>query len=215
MILIVPFWGSAVQIRVMQPGPSASAAASPRADQPAQKFSASSIQVLQLDPGDVVLPPEFRMAVYEDLIAQLTKTGLFQHVYRNGDGKDYATIEGYTCQCVGGGTQHYGGVSLRYSALDFALKSLNEGRTDLQADFTDDVKRELRDWPRARLRRWLRTKLARSDDLGERHPPSSAEIERALRVIDGEVVAIELEGGRRLSRRAQRLALEGDSTTLT
>src|ERR1700691_6100418 len=67
-----------------QPGPSASAA-SPRADQPAQKFSASSIQVLQLDPGDVVLPPEFRMAVYEDLIAQLTKTGLFQHVYRNGD----------------------------------------------------------------------------------------------------------------------------------
>jgi hypothetical protein len=68
-----------------QPGPSASAAASPRADQPAQKFSASSIQVLQLDPGDVVLPPEFRMAVYEDLIAQLTKTGLFQHVYRNGD----------------------------------------------------------------------------------------------------------------------------------
>jgi hypothetical protein len=50
-----------------------------------QKFSASSIQVLQLDPGDVVLPPEFRMAVYEDLIAQLTKTGLFQHVYRDGD----------------------------------------------------------------------------------------------------------------------------------
>ncbi len=68
-----------------QPGPSASAAARPRADQPAQKFSASSIQVLQLDPGDVVLPPEFRMAVYEDLIAQLTKTGLFQHVYRDGD----------------------------------------------------------------------------------------------------------------------------------
>jgi hypothetical protein len=25
------------------------------------------------------------MAVYEDLIAQLTKTGLFQHVYRSGD----------------------------------------------------------------------------------------------------------------------------------
>ena len=75
--------------------------------------------------------------------------------------------------------------------------------------------RELRDWPRARLRRWLRTKLARDDDLGERHPPSSAEIERALRVIDGEVVAVELEGGRRLSRTSQRLALEGDSTTLT
>jgi choline dehydrogenase-like flavoprotein len=69
------------------------------------------------------------------------------HVYRNSDGKDYATIEGYTCQCVGGGTQHYGGVSLRYSPLDFQLKTFNEGRTDLQADFSDDVKRELRDWP--------------------------------------------------------------------
>jgi hypothetical protein len=73
------------RVVLAEPGPSASAAPSPRADQPAQKFSASSIQVLQLDPGDVVLPPEFRMAVYEDLIAQLTKTGLFQHVYRSGD----------------------------------------------------------------------------------------------------------------------------------
>lgn len=68
--------------------------------------------------------------------------------------------------------------------------------------------RELRDWPRARLRRWLRAQLSRRDDLGEQHPPSSAEIERALRVIDGEVVAAELEGGRRLARRAQRLSLE-------
>jgi choline dehydrogenase-like flavoprotein len=69
------------------------------------------------------------------------------HVYRNSDGNDYATIEGYTCQCIGGGTQHYGGVSLRYSALDFKLRSFNHGRTDLQADFTDDVRQELRDWP--------------------------------------------------------------------
>ncbi|MGC2486774.1 MAG: tRNA lysidine(34) synthetase TilS [Acidimicrobiales bacterium] len=86
---------------------------------------------------------------------------------------------------------------------------------DLARHIEDVDCRELRDWPRARLRRWLRAKLALRDDLGESHPPSSAEIERALRVIDGEVVAVELEGGRRLSRRAQRLALEGDSTTLT
>lgn len=88
-------------------------------------------------------------------------------------------------------------------------------RDDLARSIEDVDCRELRDWPRARLVRWLRGKLARRDDLGESHPPSSAEIERALRVIDGEVVAAELEGGRRLSRRAQRLALEGDSTTLT
>jgi tRNA(Ile)-lysidine synthase len=75
--------------------------------------------------------------------------------------------------------------------------------------------RELREWPRARLCRWLRTQLGVVDELGEPHPPSSAEIERALRVVDGEVVAAELQGGRRLSRSAQRLALEGGSTTLT
>jgi len=75
--------------------------------------------------------------------------------------------------------------------------------------------RELRQWPRARLRRWLRVQLSVTDELGDQHPPSSAEIERSLRVVDGEVVAAELEGGRRLSRRSQRLALEGDSTTLS
>jgi tRNA(Ile)-lysidine synthase len=88
-------------------------------------------------------------------------------------------------------------------------------KDDLARSIGDVDCRELREWPRARVRRWLRTKLARRDELGESHPPSSAEIERALRVIDGEVVAVELEGGRRLSRTSQRLALEGDSTTLT
>lgn len=75
--------------------------------------------------------------------------------------------------------------------------------------------RELRLWPRARLRRWLRGQLGVVDELGEAHPPSSAEIERALRVVDGADVATQLQGGRRLSRSAQRLALEGGSTTLT
>ena len=55
----------------------------------AQKFSASSIQIEPTDPGDVPLPPEFRVAIYENLIAQIEKTGKFQHVYRSGD-KDAA-----------------------------------------------------------------------------------------------------------------------------
>jgi hypothetical protein len=50
-----------------------------------QKFSASSIQIELPDPGDVPMPPEFRMAIYENLITQITKTGKFQHVYRSGD----------------------------------------------------------------------------------------------------------------------------------
>ena len=56
----------------------------------AQKFSASSIQIEPTDPGDVRMPPEFRMAIYENLITQIEKTGKFQHVYRSGD-KDAAS----------------------------------------------------------------------------------------------------------------------------
>ncbi len=72
----------------------------------------------------------------------------------------------------------------------------------------------LRGWPRARLARWLRARLARADDLGEVHPPSEAEVDRAIAVVDGRVVATELSGGRRLARRAGHLALEDRSTTL-
>lgn len=69
------------------------------------------------------------------------------HVYEGDDGKDRATIEGYTAQVVGGGTQLYGGVSLRFTPDDFRLASSNEGRTDLRADPDGDVLREARDWP--------------------------------------------------------------------
>jgi tRNA(Ile)-lysidine synthase len=75
--------------------------------------------------------------------------------------------------------------------------------------------RELREWPIARRRRWLRAKLFVVDEFGDAHPPSAAELDRADEVIAGDVVATELQGGRRLSRRAQRLALEDASTTLT
>ena len=70
------------------------------------------------------------------------------HIYYDPrDGIERATIEGYTAQVVGGGTQLYGGVSLRFTPDDFRLKSFNEGRTDLRADPNSDVRREARDWP--------------------------------------------------------------------
>lgn len=68
------------------------------------------------------------------------------HIYREPGGQDYATIEGYTAQAVGGGTQLYGGVSLRFTPLDLKLQTLNAGRT-LAADPNGDVEREARDWP--------------------------------------------------------------------
>jgi tRNA(Ile)-lysidine synthase len=68
--------------------------------------------------------------------------------------------------------------------------------------------RVLRTWPRARLRRWLRVQLRAADAGDGSHPPSADEVERAIVVVDGEVVATELSGGRRLSRRDQHLSLE-------
>lgn len=68
------------------------------------------------------------------------------HVYRSFDGQDKATIEGYTAQVVGGGTQLYGGVSYRYTARDMRLASANQGRK-LLTDPNGDVNREARDWP--------------------------------------------------------------------
>lgn len=69
------------------------------------------------------------------------------HMYKGGDGRDRATLEGYTAQVVGGGTQLYGAVSLRFSPDDFRLRSFNEGRRDLRNDPNGDVQREVRDWP--------------------------------------------------------------------
>jgi len=44
---------------------------------------AIQVEPVQADEGQ--LPPDFAMAIYEDLIAQLTKTEKFQQVFRSGD----------------------------------------------------------------------------------------------------------------------------------
>lgn len=69
------------------------------------------------------------------------------HIYKDTDGKDKATIEGYTAQLVGGGTNLYGGVHFRYCELDFKLATFNAGRTDLKNDPNGDVEKQARDWP--------------------------------------------------------------------
>jgi choline dehydrogenase-like flavoprotein len=71
------------------------------------------------------------------------------HVFTNvdspGDGSKI-TIEGYTAQVVGGGTQLYGAVSLRFAERDFRLKSANTGRK-LQGDPGGDALAHVIDWP--------------------------------------------------------------------
>lgn len=71
------------------------------------------------------------------------------HVYKeksDGNFVDKITIEGYTAQVVGGGTQLYGGVSLRFTKEDFALHSFNQGRNDIKDYSAVDVDENIRDW---------------------------------------------------------------------
>jgi hypothetical protein len=44
-----------------------------------------AIQVEPVQAAEGQLPPDFSMAIYEDLITQLLKTGKFQQVFRSGD----------------------------------------------------------------------------------------------------------------------------------
>lgn len=47
--------------------------------------AAWSIQVEPVQAEEGQLPPDFSIAIYEDLLAQLAKTNTFQQVYRSGD----------------------------------------------------------------------------------------------------------------------------------
>lgn len=63
--------------RPSQPGPEQSTP---------QKLSASAIQIERTEPSeDLVIPEDFRVATYENVVLQLEKTKKFQHVYRSGD----------------------------------------------------------------------------------------------------------------------------------
>lgn len=100
--------------------------------------------------------------------------------------------------------------SARRAALVYDERAwLNDlARDDGAVDLEDADCRELRTWPRARLRRWLRAQLRSADEGDGSHPPSADEVERAIEVVRGDVVAMELSGGRRLARRGQHLTLE-------
>ncbi len=71
------------------------------------------------------------------------------HIFTNVDSPaegSKVTVEGYTAQVVGGGTQLYGAVSLRFAPDDFRLASFNQGRR-LAGDPNGDALRHVHDWP--------------------------------------------------------------------
>jgi hypothetical protein len=50
-----------------------------------QKLTASAIQIEPIESGDIVIPAEFRYAMYERLIQRVKADGEFQQVLRSGD----------------------------------------------------------------------------------------------------------------------------------
>jgi hypothetical protein len=49
------------------------------------KLHATAIQIETIDAGDVSIPAEFRLAIYERLIEKVRLDGEFQKVFRSGD----------------------------------------------------------------------------------------------------------------------------------
>ena len=46
---------------------------------------AAAIEVEMIQPGDISLPAEFQVALYENLVQEMQKNGGFSQVYRDGD----------------------------------------------------------------------------------------------------------------------------------
>ncbi len=53
--------------------------------QPPASSPASAIEVEMIQPGEISLPAEFQVALYENLVQELQKNGGFSQVYRDGD----------------------------------------------------------------------------------------------------------------------------------
>ena len=52
---------------------------------PAANSPAKPIEVRMVQPGEINLPAEFQVALYENLVQELQKKGGFHRVYRDGD----------------------------------------------------------------------------------------------------------------------------------
>jgi hypothetical protein len=52
---------------------------------PVSKPPASAIEVKMIQPGDMSLPAEFQVALYENLVQEMQKNSGFSQVYRDGD----------------------------------------------------------------------------------------------------------------------------------
>jgi hypothetical protein len=75
-------WSSAANAAV----PSAPAPdAQPEAAGSSKKIDGSAIEIMMIESGEIPLPAEFQISLYENLVEQMRKKGSFQRVYRDGE----------------------------------------------------------------------------------------------------------------------------------
>ena len=75
------FNNGAKSTRVPRDTPAPASAAPGKPKEP----PASAILVEPVDSGDVNIPAEFRLAIYEDLVEQIQSSGIYARVFRSGD----------------------------------------------------------------------------------------------------------------------------------
>ena len=71
-----------------------------RAKEHQPTMRASGIQVMMIRADATPLPAEFQVSLYENLIDQLRKKDVFQHVYRDGDRNAMADPDLIELQCT-------------------------------------------------------------------------------------------------------------------
>jgi hypothetical protein len=62
----------------------------PEATASSKKMDGSAIEIMMIESGEIPLPAEFQISLYENLVEQMRKKGGFQRVYRDGE-RDSAT----------------------------------------------------------------------------------------------------------------------------
>ena len=118
-----------------------------QANQPAL-IKASAIQLMSIRADDgISLPTEFQVSLYENLINQLQKKGVFQRVYRDGDRNAASAPNLITLQCTvqkfEKGSEKMRQVTTVAGATSVTLRCQfrdNGGKLLLQRDITGKVR---------------------------------------------------------------------------
>jgi hypothetical protein len=76
---------SLLSLAALQPRLAAQVTTAGNFARPINSLTQWSVQVEEIDPGDVNIEAAFRVAIYENLLIELAKTNEFKQVFRSGD----------------------------------------------------------------------------------------------------------------------------------